>query len=102
MRTIDWNKWSSIAEILSAIAIVVTLLYLAVQTEQNTAALRSQSRQGLLESALQELPVWIEYPDLTAAIIDNEKELTLNEKIQLDALMILALSRRKDFVEEIK
>lgn len=32
MRKVDWTKWSAIAEISSAIAIVMTLLYLSVQT----------------------------------------------------------------------
>jgi len=53
MKAIDWTKWSAFAEILSAIAIVVTLLYLAdqtrelrVQTEQNNAALEAQTRMS--------------------------------------------------------
>jgi hypothetical protein len=51
MTNVEWARWSAIAEILSAIAIVITLLYLAdqtrqlrVQTEQNSAALEAQSR----------------------------------------------------------
>jgi hypothetical protein len=46
---VDWTKWAAVAEILGAIAIVVTLLYLAmqtrylaIQTEQNTQALNAQ------------------------------------------------------------
>ena len=41
---IDWTKWSAIAEILSAIAIVATLLYLAVQTQQTNRGLLANSR----------------------------------------------------------
>jgi hypothetical protein len=32
MKTIDWTKWSAIAEVFSALAIIVTLVYLSVQT----------------------------------------------------------------------
>ena len=51
MKRVEWGKWSAIAEILSALAILVTLgylaiqtRYLAVQTEQNTAALVAGNR----------------------------------------------------------
>lgn len=50
MNKIDWTKWSAIAEIGGAIAIVVTLLYLATQTqyladqtEQNNRILRASA-----------------------------------------------------------
>lgn len=89
------SKWSSIAEIISSVAILVTLIYLAIQTQQNTEALRSQSRQELLASALEELPIWMEYPELTVFILDNSLEMTREQKIQLDSLMILALSKRE-------
>jgi hypothetical protein len=44
MKSIDWSKWSAIAEILSAVAIVATLLYLAVQTQQTNRGLLANSR----------------------------------------------------------
>ena len=54
MSRIDWSKWSAIAEITAAVAVVVTLLYLAQQTryvgeqtEQNTAAVRASVRQAM-------------------------------------------------------
>lgn len=53
----DWTKWSAVAEILSAVAIVFTLLYLAVQTryvadqtEQNNELLRAQAGYNLLQN----------------------------------------------------
>ena len=33
MTKIDWTKWSAIAEVCGAVAIVATLIYLAVQTQ---------------------------------------------------------------------
>ena len=44
MKNMDWTKWSAIAEILSAVAIVATLLYLAVQTQQTNRGLLANSR----------------------------------------------------------
>ena len=71
MKNTDWAKWASIAEILSAVAIVVTLLYLAdqtnqlrAQTAQNTEALQAGARQASLDSELGLLYKAIEYPAL--------------------------------------
>ena len=54
MSRIDWSKWSAIAEIAAAVAVVITLVYLAmqtryvaVQTEQNTVAVRATVRQAM-------------------------------------------------------
>ena len=95
MKEIDWNKWSSIAEIVSSIAILVTLVYLAIQTQQNTDAINAQSRQSLFDGGQEELPVWIQYPELSTLIIDSTKEITLEQKVQLDGLLVLALGRRE-------
>ena len=64
MQKVDWNKWSAISEILSAAAIVMTLLYLAAQTryladqteqsirqtEQTNLLMRSQTRSEIAQS----------------------------------------------------
>ncbi len=42
--------WAFIAEIVSSVAILVTLLYLASQTKQNTDAIESQLIQSLVDS----------------------------------------------------
>lgn len=61
----NWTKISAVAEIFSSIAIVVTLIYLAVQTQQNTAAIISNSRQQSLDADLELLRMMADYP-LTA------------------------------------
>ena len=95
MKNIDWTKWASIAEIISSVAILVTLVYLAVQTKQNTDAINSQSRQSLAESAVFEQTIWMQYPQMTSFIVDNSLEMTFEQKVQLDSLMIMTLSRRE-------
>lgn len=64
MKNTSWGKWAAIAEILSALAIVVTLLYLAVQTAQNTKALQASARQAALDTDLGLIYKAIEYPML--------------------------------------
>jgi len=55
MNTIDWGKWSAIAQVVSSVVILVTLLYLAIETRQNSAAILSNSRQESLSAELQVL-----------------------------------------------
>jgi len=45
---VDWVKWSAIAEIAGTAAVVVTLIYLVIQTQQNSEAIRSTARQSLM------------------------------------------------------
>ena len=70
-QAIDWNKWSAIAEILGAVGILITLAYLAlqtrylaVQTEQNTAAIQASVRQAMVSEDRESLYKIIEYPFL--------------------------------------
>ena len=44
----NWTKWSSITEIASTLAIAGTLIYLVIQTQQNSNAINSAARQALM------------------------------------------------------
>lgn len=72
MKESNWVKVSAIAEIVSSIAILLTLIYLAMQVNQNTDALRAQSRQALLDSVHSELATMFENPDVIMRAIDDE------------------------------
>ena len=75
-----WSRLSSVAEIISSAAVLLTLVYLAIQTsqlteqnrqmaiqtEQNTAAIRANGRQDLLEIELDFLRLGMQYPELPA------------------------------------
>jgi hypothetical protein len=57
MSAASWAKWSSISEILSSLAVVVTLVFLGVQTHQNTEAINAQlvANQAQSRAAIWEL-----------------------------------------------
>jgi hypothetical protein len=62
MSNVDWAKWSAIAGVTSSVAILATLVYLAIQTQQvvtqtrqNSEAILSASRQESLNAELQVL-----------------------------------------------
>ena len=90
MQKTDWTKWSAIAEILSSVAIVATLLYLAIQTQQNAAAIQSSSRQTMLMADLEVLQM---APD---ELLFAKEALTVPEMEKLQKYLI-ALVRSREF-----
>ena len=89
----NWSKLSAIAEILSAFAIAVTLLYLAIQTQQNTTALRTGIRQETLAADLELLLDRANNPE--RLLIWCQDELTQSEKYAITNDM-LALIRMRE------
>ena len=49
------SKLADLSEIISSVAIVVTLIYLTVEVRQNTNALHAQSRESVLVAGHTEL-----------------------------------------------
>lgn len=58
------EKLSALAELVSAVAIVVTLGYLAVQTQQNTTAVQASVRQAMLVDDLGLIQMQLDNPIL--------------------------------------
>ena len=87
MQDINWTKWSSIAEIFSAIAILVTLVYLAVQTQQNTAAVQASTRQAMLAEDREFLSAAAANPMLATLLFRDQETLTDLEKAQVHGLL---------------
>ena len=78
----NWTKLSAIGEIVSSIAILVTLGYLAVQTQQSTVAVNAQSRSTLWDFQMRLLDHVIEKPEIMASW-DQSEPLTLEQKVVL-------------------
>jgi hypothetical protein len=72
------EKLSATAELVSSIAIVVTLGYLAIQTQQNTTAIQATVRQAMLADDVDLIRQQIDFPILftgrsgDAALTDEE------------------------------
>ncbi len=87
------EKAAAIAEIVSSIAIVVTLIYLSVQTQQNTNALLAVSRQATLEGDLEWLSDFISYPvDFASA---DEADWSAEQELRFFGFLIKALRVRE-------
>ncbi len=80
-----------VIESVGLIAIVATLIFLAVETRQNTAALYAESRQSVLAASHSELFMIVENPDLLLSVTSGE---TLNAEQQVRLGAWLAASMR--------
>jgi len=107
VQKIDWTKWSAIAEILSAIAIVVTLLYLAdqtqelrAQTQQNNKLLSAEAIGSVLETRLEYQKQMLAGIDLAELLERNatQEELSSQDRRRITALYSQAvIGWQKDY-----
>jgi len=84
-----------LAEIISSIAVVASLIYVAIQLKQNTEALNSQSRQAVLASSQAELFQRVEFPEIDIAIA-KESIPTKEEQVKI-CTYLLAVFRAREF-----
>jgi hypothetical protein len=79
----NWAKLSGIAEILSSIAVLVTLVYLTIQIRQNTEALQANSRDAALENSTNALYLQVNEPELVLS--RTKPHLSDTERVKLSA-----------------
>lgn len=89
------QELGSIGEFVSSIVILITLIYLSLQIRQNTNAIHSQSRADIYRGAQEELWRNIEYPDITINLIDPDREMSIEEKVRLDAWLAASMRARE-------
>jgi hypothetical protein len=85
MDKIDWNRWSAIAEILGAVAIVATLLYLSVQTQQNTQAIEASAARDVARDEIAAIEWLISNPELF--LLFDSEEFSLADAIKLHSFL---------------
>ena len=82
----DWQAIGAIGEITGAFAVVLTLLYLAVQLKQNTGALRSTSWQAVQDAEQRFDSLLVNDPKLIALFLkgntDGMDSLDTSERFQ--------------------
>ena len=73
-----------VAEIIGAVAVIVTLGYVAVQIEQNTIAVEASTRQGRLAYGREQTELLITQPGLAKLVMEAEKDASvLDDEEQL-------------------
>ena len=92
------TKLSAVAEIVSSLAILITLIYLAYQTQQSTAALLSNSRQETLNAELTFISQSLEYPYLNTTVTEEEiASLTREERAQMFLISVSLFRTRENY-----
>jgi hypothetical protein len=87
------SKLADIAEITSSIAILVTLVFLVVQMQQNSAALQADGRQELLVGEYEYLFRLADNPSFQ--LNWYESELTDEQKLQVHFMLTAFLRNRE-------
>ena len=90
----NWERLSAIAEILSSIAILATLFYLTIQTQQNNEALQASTRESALENSLSTLNQVVSDPEIW--LLRSKPNLADEERVRLGAYLFGLLERGRN------
>ena len=83
----DVATWS---QLISSIAVLGTLFYLAIETKQNTAAEHAATRLGITNASVVELFKLVDYPEINICQ-DQEAPLTPEQSIRLSTWLLAAM-----------
>lgn len=98
METMTLEQIYYIAEIIGAIAIIASLIYVGKQLRQNTQAIQAAARQAAVEGDNQWLIKAIDHPEM--ALAQTKPELTDEEVVQyIMSLILLFRNRENDFAQ---
>lgn len=92
----NWAAIGSIGEILGALAVVISLLYLARQIRQNSRIVKGNSVQSITQTIQSELRWSGDYGDLMLKMFDEPKSLTRLEAFKLGEWMTAAMMARQN------
>ena len=92
--TVNWTAIATISELVGAVAVVVTLGYVAVQIRQNTNAILANSRQTLLDADLGLISDFIDHA-VDPHLIGDEVKLTPEDERRFTWLLVKAIRIRE-------
>jgi hypothetical protein len=90
----NWEAIGAIGEIVGAVAVVFTLIYLSTQIRQNNKLLSSDSRQTLVANDLTSLLANVEHSEVFAKLVLKE-ELSAEEQLKLSFIFAIDLRNRE-------
>ena len=91
---LDWVAISAVAEVLGVVAVVVSLVFVGLQVRQNTRAVQSSSRQGLLDADLALIAGYISH-SVDPHLIGDDVKLTPEDERRFVWLLIKAIRIRE-------
>jgi len=96
MNVEKWTKLSAVAEIVSSVAVLITLIYLAIQTQQTNEALIANSRQATMTADVEMISALVSNPGVFANLQKPFSQLTIAEQGQA-ANAVAGLLRIREF-----
>ena len=84
------------SELVAAMGVILSLVFLALQLRQNTKAVKASAIQGLVQSLSANAQTWVENEDLISIAITantNPEELTETELARLHFWFVMAIRR---------
>lgn len=91
----NWDAISAISETIASIAVVVSLIYLAIQVKHSNKLSHSQTRTELRHMAQTEVYKLIDFPEINQSFF--KEDLSEEESIRLHNWLITAL-RFREFI----
>jgi hypothetical protein len=85
---------SSIANLLAAVGVLITLIYLSRQLRQANMLARFQARQRMIEQAQEELYHWSNHPSLRDSFVKSEP-LSAAEQEEMHYFLLAAMRQRE-------
>lgn len=96
----DLTLISTIAQVASAVAVMVSLVYLAMQIRQNTQAVRNSTHHALTVTRLEYIALVVQNPDLSRILRVGSQDLnalTEDERQRFHLLMYYLFSAGENF-----
>ena len=87
------ENWARLAEIIAALGVIVSLLYLAVQVRQSHLVARTQARQAWMQLVQSEIHNLVQHPSIQAAFVSESP--SREDKIRLMQWLLAALRSRE-------
>ena len=92
----NWEAVGAISQIVGAVLVGITLIYLAVQLRQNTSALKSSAFLAISTLMGSTMEVWATHSDLAPLLMKAQAglaELSPDERARFGFLMMMAFRR---------
>ena len=86
---------ANLGEVIGAIAVIISLIYLAVQIRENTQAMQREATQDIIRSLNEQLRFVIESPDLAALYLkasERPEELTAEERFRFQSVVTFSFT----------
>jgi len=89
----NWEAIGAVGEILGALAVVISLIYLSVQIKQSNNLSKSNTRRDMVRSDQSQLYKIIDFPDIYDSFY--KEDITRAEKVRLHEWLVANMRNRE-------